>query len=171
MGKRSDFPRKKLDFYPTPYETTLPLLAHLAPNTLFVEPCGGDYALAEHLERNGHICKYAADIEPKHHKVAHQDATLIHSTGATCFITNPPWAWKLLDPILSHLRSIKDTWLLLNADVMHNKRMGTHMRHCRAVVSVGRVSWEGNGKAGMENSAWMCFTPEEQVTEFYGRAA
>ncbi len=49
MGKRSDFERVPRDFYPTPYEAVVPLLAHLPENCSYAEPCAGDGALIKHL--------------------------------------------------------------------------------------------------------------------------
>jgi hypothetical protein len=54
MGKRSSFDRVPRDFYPTPYEAVLPLLAHL-PRCTFNEPCAGNGALIRHLQQHGHI--------------------------------------------------------------------------------------------------------------------
>jgi hypothetical protein len=61
-----------------------------------------------------------------------------------CFITNPPYTWKILDPLITHLSNMAPTWLLLPADMMHNIRMAPHMAYCEKVVSVGRVKWFGN---------------------------
>tara|TARA_R110000851_G_scaffold29910_6_gene81861 strand:+ start:605 stop:1096 length:492 start_codon:yes stop_codon:yes gene_type:complete len=162
-------PKVAKDFYPTPYEAVLPLLQHMDDGTLFVEPCGGDYALAGHLERHGHKCHWAGDTAPQHHKVKYQDAMLIHSTGASCFITNPPYTWAVLSPLITHLSDLAPTWLLLPADMMHNKRMAPHMYNCSIIQSVGRVKWFNN-KAGMENSAWYLFdSATGGPATFYGR--
>ena len=63
MGKRSVFDRRVKDFYPTPEAGVLPLLDHLMIGTRFYEPCAGDGQLIDHLERFGHICVGASDIE------------------------------------------------------------------------------------------------------------
>ena len=42
MGKRSDFDRIPRDYYPTPKAAVGPLLPHLLPATLFIEPCAGE---------------------------------------------------------------------------------------------------------------------------------
>jgi hypothetical protein len=65
VGKRSDFERRERDFYPTPYEAVLPLLPHLPERVRFIEPCAGDGRLVRHLERHGHHCIDAFDLEPQ----------------------------------------------------------------------------------------------------------
>jgi len=88
------------------------------------------------------------------------------------FITNPPWHWDVLDPLITHLSDMRPTFLLLNADLMHNKRMARHMRRCSKVVSIGRVRWiEGSKNTGMENCAWYLFEDREVRTVFYGRGS
>lgn len=164
MGKRSNFERKERDFYPTPYEAVVPLFPHLGTHrTQYHEPCIGEGDLAAHLSTQGHICNVWGDIKTG------QNALDIIDAAADCFITNPPWDWKTLDPIITHLSHLAPTWLLLNADLMHNKRMGQHMKRCSKVVSVGRVSWMQNGKKGFENCAWFLFHRDPCETVFYGR--
>jgi len=87
------------------------------------------------------------------------------------FITNPPWSWPVLSKLINHLSELKPTWLLLNADLMHNKRMGQYMEKCTKVVSIGRVSWMQNGKKGFENCTWNLFEKDAVETVFYGRSA
>jgi hypothetical protein len=65
VGKRSSFDRIPRDFYPTPYEAVVPLLPHLPWPCSFIEHCAGDGALIRHLERAGHVCNFAYDIEPR----------------------------------------------------------------------------------------------------------
>ena len=159
MGKRSDFERKPRDFYPTPMEAVLPLLPHLKPNTLFVEPCAGDYALVEHLEAHGHICTDAFDIEPQHEAVRRIDALSDwnHAIG-NVIITNPPWDRKILHPMIDVFRVKMPTWLLFDADWMHTKQSAPYMPYCRKIVSVGRVKWIPDSKmTGKDNCAWYLF--------------
>ena len=172
MGKRTNFERKDRDFYPTPYEAVAPLLPHLPKKLLFDEPCAGNGILLDHLEAAGHRCLQATDIKPQRDDVGMYDVFDIKSAYGDCFITNPPWSWQILNPLISHLSNINATWLLLNADLMHNKRMAPHILHCEKIVSVGRVSWMGNGKKGFENCAWFLFDSKHGAVErttFYGR--
>lgn len=173
MGKRSTFERKARDFYPTPYEAVLPLLPHLPDGVVFDEPCAGDRDLVAHLTTHGHDCARASDVSDRYPV----DAFDLKRTGAQMFITNPPWPLpgKNGDPTISmaiHLSDMLPTWFLLNADVAHNKYFRRVEHRCRKIVSVGRVSWAGNGVKGKENCAWMLFDkPAALPTEFYGQAA
>ena len=166
MGKRSEFKRKNLDFYATPYEAVVPLLRHLPWGTLFDEPCAGDRALVRHLESDGHQCARASDISDEHPV----DALDIKASGAKMFITNPPWSREFLHDLIMHLSSILDTtWLLIDADWVHTKQSAPYMSRCRKIVSVGRVKWFGN-MTGKDNCAWHLFSKREGPTAFYGRS-
>lgn len=164
MGKRTNFPKKNRDFYATPFSAVLPLLGHLRPSTAFHEPCVGSFDLVAHLENYNHKCVESGDI------ATGQNALNIKKTKGDLFITNPPWTWATLNSLISHLSNIQKTWLLLNADVMHNKRMSLHLKRCIKIVSVGRVSWMQNGINGYENCAWFLFDQNHfGATIFVGR--
>lgn len=140
MGKRSSFERIPRDFYPTPYEAVVPLMAHLPPGSTYCEPCCGDGALIEHLSRHAFECVYAFDIDPKVHDAYCMDATVSWSDGDPDFyITNPPWDRKVLHPIIENLSRHLPTWLLFDADWMHTRQSTPFMPHLRKIVSVGRV--------------------------------
>ncbi len=171
MGKRSNFERVERDYYPTPYEAVVPLLEHLMPNTVFVEPCAGDGRLVDHLEHHDHICINAFDVEPRKDWVKQGDAFRAEIGRADCFITNPPWDRRILHPLIDHLSAQAPTWLLFDADWMHTKQAAPYMDRLEAIVSVGRVKWiEGSKMTGKDNCCWYLFTntPNNQ-TEFYGR--
>ncbi len=169
MGKRSNMERKPRDFYPTPYEAVIPLLPHLLEGTRFCEPCAGDGALMDHLIGAGHVCARARDTAPQRDDIEEKNALTTLTGNIDCFITNPPWMWGILDALISFLSDQHPTWLLLSADLMHNKRMAPHMARCEKVVSVGRVKWFGN-MAGMENCAWYLFDKDcREQTQFFAR--
>lgn len=171
MGKRSDFTRNKHDFYPTPEGAVAPLLSWLKPGTRFAEPCAGDGALVRHLTAAGHNCLVASDTHPQSPTVLKFDAMNILWKVGDCFITNPPWTWAVLDPMISHLSRLGPTWMLLSADFMHNKRFSTHLERCEMIVSVGRVKWiPDSPHTGKDNVCWYLFDAEwNGVTEFIGR--
>ena len=179
MGKRSTFPRRARDLYPTPAEAVTPLLRHLPTGVRFVEPCAGDGALVKALETAGHSCVFASDIAPQAAGIEPGDVmALDHGWGAEMFITNPPWPGRYLrgEPTLSvilHLSRFLPTWLLLPADFAHNKYFSRVKPICSAIVSVGRVSWIGNGTSGVDNAAWYLFDQNkaDSITVFHGRAA
>lgn len=171
MGKRSNFERVARDFYPTPEAAVLPLLPHLRPNTIFEEPCAGDGALKDILNRHGHDCRFSSDIEPQREDIVKSDFIDLWQTTCECFITNPPWDRKILHPLITHLSDIAPTWLLFDADWMHTKQSAEYMGRCVKIVSVGRVKWIPDSKmTGKDNCAWYLFDKNHNgPTEFYGR--
>jgi hypothetical protein len=172
MGKRSSFERVERDYYPTPYPAVVPLLAHLAPETEFIEPCAGGGALIEHLRRHGHKCIRAYDIKPLRDGIAIGDARWLPAHGFMR-ITNPPWDRKTLHPIIEHMSAFGPTWLLFDADWMHTRQSAPYMRWLHKIVSVGRVKWiEDSPFTGKDNCCWYLFDQlSEAPAQFIGRAA
>jgi hypothetical protein len=172
MGRRSSFERIPRDKYPTPYEAILPLLPRLAPGTRFVEPCAGDGRLVRHLEKHGHICLDAFDIEPEHADVDEADALKVvfeAEVGDVC-ITNPPWERTILHPLIEHWRLQMPTWFLFDAEWMHTRQSAPFMSYCREIVSIGRVRWiEGSKMTGKDSCCWYLFCAEAGETRFHGR--
>ncbi len=172
MGKRSDFERKPRDLYATPAAAVRPLLPFLPPGTRFVEPCAGDGALFRILEDAGHICVFASDIAPAGPGIVQADAATLDGCDGAMFITNPPWRWEWLLPIVENLSGQMPTWLLLAADTMHNVRAAPLMARCSDVISIGRVKWEpGSPHAGKDNAAWFRFQHRPCATIFHHRQA
>lgn len=177
MGKRDNnkFERKGRDFYASiDPAIASALVEHLPLPCAYVEPCAGAGDLVDMLSKHhGVACVGACDIEPSASWIAKTDCLTLTEEGMLanihCFITNPPFTWSMLQPILDHLPTLKPTWLLLPADYMHNVRMGPYMKRCEAVVSVGRLYWETNKKKGVDNYAWYKFVNEPVETVFYGR--
>lgn len=173
MGKRSSFERVPRDFYPTPREAVVPLLAHLAPRTRFAEPCAGDGRLIDHLTAAGHVCVWACDLEPRRADIHENNAEECGSGDFDCFITNPPWARTSLHPIIANLGRIKPTWLLFDADWPHTRQSAQLMPLCRKIVSVGRVKWTPDSPfTGKDNCCWYLFDARsEGATVFVQRLA
>jgi len=173
MGKRSNFERIPRDFYPTPYPAVVPLLAHLEPETVFIEPCAGGGALISHLERHGHRCVLAYDVEPRRDRIAIADARTQASPGPALRITNPPWDRKILHPIIENLSKYGPTWLLFDADWMHTRQSAPFMPYLHKIVSVGRVKWiPDSAMTGKDNCCWYLFDQtSEAPAQFVGRAA
>ena len=175
MGKRSDFERVENDFYATPYEAVLPLLFFLPQGTLFAEPCAGDMALVDHLERHGHKCWFASDLIKRSNRVEQiHDALTLNDPlkTADCIITNPPWDRDLLHPMIEHFVEQNYCWLLFDADWMHTKQATKYLeKWCTDIVSVGRVKWiADSASTGMDNACWYRFTKKKYVeTRFHPR--
>jgi hypothetical protein len=152
MGKRSTFPRFPQDAYATPWEAVVPLLDHLAPRTRYIEPCGGEGRLIEHLKRAGHTCVgyYDLPFDARTTRYVVDDADR--------FITNPAWRRDVLHPILVNLSDQLPTWLLLDADWVHTKQAIPYLPRLRKIVSVGRVKWiPGSPFTSKDNCVWCLF--------------
>ena len=172
------FERRPRDMYPTPPEAVAPLLAHLSPRTMFLEPCAGEGDLIQHLEAAGHVCMGAYDIEPKRGKTRHltvpKDArSYNYSWREGCFITNPPWARDVLHPIILNLSCQMPTWLLFDADWMHTRQAAPYMGRCKKIISIGRVKWIPDSKfTGKDNACWYLFDYNApSAAQFIARAA
>lgn len=176
MGKRSSFERAPRDYYPTPAEAVLPLLPHLAPETVFIEPCAGNGALMDHLRAGGHRCPWAFDIAPQREDILTFDAfdmRLFDWQPADCIITNPPWARPVLHQMIAHFAAQRPTWLLFDADWIHTRQSAPFLPWLRKVVSVGRLKWIPDSKmTGKDNCAWYLFDQRGQGPAILiGRAA
>lgn len=192
MAKRSaskglSYKRSKKDFYRTPYEAVLPLLAHLPNHVSFVEPCAGAGHLIGHLERHGHDCQRAYDIAPAKKSliggIEQADALQVKAQHfRDYYITNPPWSRPVLHALIEHLRVQRATWLLFDADWKYTVQMDVAnkygvqtvpqlLAYCHKIVAVGRVNWIENtgNKKGMDNAAWYLFTdqPNDGAPKFY----
>ena len=180
MGKRSNFPRKERDYYPTPEEAAIPLVRFLPNNLTFAEPCAGDGRLVKHLEElvPNARCTYKADIEPDRtfdNGIEKKDA--FHLTAddvkdSEYIITNPPWDRKILHPLIYHFVSLKPVWLIFDADWIHTKQSSDIVKqYLTKVVSVGRVKWqEGTKMTGKDNVCWYLFYKNKtEPTIFIGR--
>jgi hypothetical protein len=176
MGKRDPdkFEKKPRDAYftidPAAVEALVP---HLQPNRFFIEPCAGAGDLAISVASHGLHCAAMYDVEPQGEGVLQRNCLNLgekESCFADYFITNPPFTWKVLQPIMDHLIILLPTWLLLPADYMHNVRMRPYMKQCEKVVSIGRLYWEENKVKGVDNYCWYHFNRDhEGKTEFVGR--
>lgn len=164
MGKRSNFERKKNDFYPTPYEAVLPLLNHLEQGTRYIEPCVGAGDLCNHLAKHSHVCLASYDLP--------DDATTKNYgvKDDTIFITNPPWTRQLLHPMIDNLRQQAPTWLLFDAGWMHTKQAKNYLPYCQKIVTVGRVKWiPDSGYGSLDDSCWYLFVGHTTQTTFFGK--
>jgi hypothetical protein len=175
VGKRSSFKRIPRDYYPTPYEAVIPLLSHLKPNTIYAEPCAGAGDLIDHLDRHGHTCIDATDIEPRRGDIIEADALASRYAGngefLDCLITNPPWSRPILHEIIVNLSYQAPTWLLFDADWPHTRQATRYLPLLRKIVAVGRIKWIPDSKfTGKDNCCWYLFDADKTgPIEFVGR--
>lgn len=183
MGRRSRFERNPRDAYFSPYAVVVPLLPHLAAGTRFAEPCCGNMALVRHLEKHGHVCTWASDIQPQDEPAIVCGTPVLHKghkldvfdvvaplQQSDCIITNTPWNRKILHPMLEHFRALTPAWLLLDADWAFAKQASDYMKYCSKIVAVGRCRWiEGTKHMSKDSAAWYRFEQEPSQTVFVGR--
>lgn len=173
MGKRSNFERKERDFYPTPMEAVLPLLRHLPPAVKFMEPCAGDGRLIRHLEKYGHECLHAYDIQPMAEGIEQKDVLFFGEDlpPVDMIITNPPWERDYLHQMIERFRVHAPTWLLFDAGWMFTAQAEPYIQYCSMIVTIGRVKWiEGSDNGGMEDCAWYLFEKNPTKTIFVGKS-
>lgn len=155
MSKYSDFPRNKHDEYLTPFRAALPLKPFLTGVRTFVEPCCANGQLINHIESFGPLCVYSGDIQTGTDALT--DVVLAR-TIADAIITNPPYTWELLEPMVRRFASIAPTWLLLEADFKHKVEAAPLIPMCSDIVSVGRIKWFQDTKhQSKSNYAWYRF--------------
>ena len=167
MGKRSNFERNPRDFYVTPREAVLPLLSHVKGS--FIEPCAGDGRLISHLETFGLKCTFACDIQPLAENIKQMDVLFFGSLLPPCeqIITNPPWRRESLHQMIDKFRNHAPTWLLFDANWMFTGQARPHLKYCSKIISIGRVSWMGNNKKGMDDCCWYKFEKHTTPTTFF----
>ena len=178
MGKRSTYEPRPRDFYQTPFAAVTPLKSLLPTGITFCEPCAGDGRLVSHLEEivENSVCFLAMDIEPQADWILKGDAVdLTDEALENCsyIITNPPFTFSVLKPMLDKWIELRPTLLLLPADFLHNKRFSPYLDKCVWVKSIGRVKWiEGSKMTGVDNFVWTMFDKNKDVdkaTLFFGR--
>ena len=154
----------------------MPLLPHLKKRTKYIEPCAGDGRLIRHLAKHGHKCEFACDIMPEndpHSKIEIVQADILffgyELPPCKTIITNPHWSREILHEMIEKFRHHAPTWLLFDADWMFTKQSIPYLEYCDLIVSVGRVSWEGNGVSGKDNSVWYRFQKHKCKTIFKSR--
>jgi hypothetical protein len=179
VGKRSAFEVDALGRYDTPAVAVVPLTSHLPVGLRYWEPCAGAGALIRALDRWAE-CVGASDIEPRAERIREMPGlaltgAMLDAAEAQAIITNPPWpmAGGRGEPalgLLRHFAALRPTWALLAADFAHCAYFAEVEGACAKIVSIGRVSWAGNGVGGKDNAAWYLFEPgNTRQPRFFGR--
>lgn len=169
------YEKRPRDFYPTPEKAVTPLLKHLPRGLTFCEPCAGNGVLVDLLEKKLDAqCFLPIDIEPQADWITKADAINLNDEQLSfCeyIITNPPFTWSVLQPLMKLWISLRPTVLLLPADFMHNQRFAPYLDSCVDIVSIGRIKWiEDSKTSGVENYCWYLFDKDARAqTRFFGR--
>ena len=167
MSKRNtDAERQEKQFWRTPAKAVIPLIIEIGMGgqffgaKTFAEPCAGAGDLIKGLEGFGWECVFACDTTPQDESIPFGDCFDTLPTGyeqADYIITNPPWQSEIMHRMIETFSTLKPTWLLMPGDWCHTDQALRYSRINRKIVSVGRVSWMGNGKTGYDNAAWYLF--------------
>lgn len=143
------------------------LVPHVLGKT-FAEPCAGNGDLCQSLEDKGLKCLWESDIREETYSKTMDalDLNKGHLAGIDLIITNPPFSWGMLQPLLEHLPTLRPTWLLLPSSFMHTVRTRPYMKKCSKVISIGRMFWvfsegKASGVRGKEDFCWYLFGPRE----------
>lgn len=148
-----NFERIPQDRYYTPFRPVVPLIPHIRHIAAYAEPCFGDGRLVRHLAYFGKTCTYSADLDGGVDALT--DPNLLN---AKTIITNPPYKWDVLEPMIDRFMSICETWLLLELDFLANARTARFMHHCVEVVPVGKIRWfEDTKDESQKHYAWYRF--------------
>lgn len=180
MSKRApNFKKRKNDEYFTPVKPMNAILPHLKDGTRFIEPCAGAGAMVDFFCEKGHICVDAFDLEPSRKDIKQYNAfdyPISNYNDCDVILTNPPWtrtrqSGYLMHSLIDLWAGIKPTILLFDADWSHTIQAKPMLKYCTHIISVGRVSWMGNGVSGMDNCAWYIFDKDKMDcdTIFIGR--
>lgn len=159
--------RRDRDFYPTPFWVTRPLLEHIEPFGVILEPCCGDGAIARQLERFGRVI--ATDIEPHNSCSAVCDfEEAIHTYKPDWVITNPPFSaqWRYLEAAIA----VDYGAVLLRATALvPGKRsrfpLSALARRVSNIIFIGPPpSFTGDGKTDFTGVVWVVWGPKATAT-------
>lgn len=175
------------DYWPTIDERAVSALFPFIYDLKYGEPCWGGGHLENLISTNA-TCVWRSDIDPQQGGCVKKDAKSLRKEDlkeCDVLITNPPFSWELLKPLLDHLPKLKPTWLLLPADKLHTKQMAPYLNYCEFIVSIGRLKfffdnderlWDSGKGEYKKNSdptinfVWCMFDNDfEGYTKFFGR--
>ena len=166
MTKFNKYEPQPRDFFRTSDPNAFPPLAPFIKGATYAEPCYGAGDLVRGFTGTAE-CVWASDIQPQEDNVLQKNALFLTKSDlhdCDCIITNPPFGWEMLQPLLEHLPTLKPTWLLLPADSMHTKQMAPYIKKCEFIVPVGRLYFHKVGEStsvkyrrGTSNFCWYLF--------------
>jgi hypothetical protein len=174
MSKRSsNFKKIERDFYPSIDPKIGEALVSHIRGVKFGEPFYGNGDLEDQL-MDAATCVWRSDIRETVGCSKVLDALEITEDDlkdADCIVSNPPYTWRVLQPLLDHLVPMKPCWFLLPMDMLSNKYMKPYGQgSLQMVVPVGRLYWfldEGKttGTRGTDNYGWFYFEDRGTVSD------
>jgi hypothetical protein len=177
MSKFELYEPQPRDFWRTTDPNAFGPLVPFIRGATYAEPCYGAGDLEDGLMDIA-TCKWRSDIDPQVGSAKKKNALdLTKEDLHECdyIVSNPPFGWGMLEPLLKHLPTLKPTWFLLPADFMHNKRARPYLDRCGTIVSVGRLFFHKSGEPlsikysrGTANHCWYKFHTYEEDTRFIG---
>ena len=178
MTKFNTFEPQPRDLWRTTDPNAFPPLIPYIQGKVYAEPCYGAGDLEEGIGAYA-VCDWRSDIKPQSGKALQKNAIFLTKRDVEhCdyIVSNPPFSFAMLQPLLDHLPTLKPTWLLLPSDMAHNKRMRGYMDRCSLVLSVGRLFFHKGGEdasevkysRGTANNCWYLFHSEPCDTKFVG---
>lgn len=163
--------RHRNDFYRTIDPRAVQSLApHVAPGSLYLEPCAGDGSLIGLLHEIGLDCYGRFDLSPSCPFIAKRDAFTLEP-GEGTIITNPAWFRPVLHALIAHFVAVADeAWLLFDAGWAQTKQArALGERYCTDIVAAGRLKWfEGSAHDATDDCAWYRFSAaKDAATRFH----
>jgi len=168
VSKRSSFDKIPRDFYPTTDPKAIPpKLVKFIRGKTYAEPCYGEGDL-ENLLVEVATCRWRSDIRETGCCKLWDAMCLSEHEIDRCdmILTNPPFSRDVLLPMIDHFISLRPTWLLLPADMAHNRYFSPYMEKCSRVVSVGRLKWFKDSKhTSTDNFMWAFWPHKAEPTD------
>lgn len=159
-------PKSPRDFWPTvDPDAVKPLLPWISGRT-YAEPCYGDGSLVR-LIGNEAKCNFKSDLEPQEisdgiYKINALELTRNDLGSCDYIITNPPFSWGMLEPLVNHFITLKPTWLLLRYAFLFNKNSKDLIEKSTRLQSIGRLRWGKQVRKYKDDYVWV-FWPKDAV--------
>lgn len=156
--------RHRNDYYRTIDPRAVASLApHIAPGSLYLEPCAGDGSLIGLLHGIGLDCYGRFDLAPACPFIPRRDAFTLEK-GEGRIITNPPWYRPLLHALIAHFVAVaQEAWLLFDSAWAQTKQAAAlGVRYCTDIVAAGRLKWFENSKSdATDDCSWYRFSADK----------
>jgi hypothetical protein len=162
--------RRERDFYETAPWQVRALLAHQPISGVVLEPCVGDWSIANELREVPGVTVATNDIDPERTATFHVDASHealyrqldIHCGGCDWVITNPPYAMPMCTNIVQ--QAVKHARVGVAMMLRISFREPTAKVNPRGpfleqhpisrLLTLPRYSFTGNGKSDSATTEW-----------------